>query len=628
MVSRKNKNNIFKKEEFKDKLDKNSHKLLKKVGALKLIYFCIKILLYEKSFLIYILIISLFSLSIAFTLPFFNNQALVVKVFDFYILIYISSFLFILILKTSNFFLGRKVEDKTIFIVLSNQISRSKYFITQFIIIILVSWINILFSYTIINILYLAFSEFRTRNVLVLKTATFLWFSFIFSFCLVSLIIFLSTIASSQVSLVITTLILSFSFIANLPLQFLKSKEESENILFSRYSSTQAYNISKLYEAFDLQNYIKNNKIKYNNISYKLNDFLLNSSATKDDFSSFDENGNPSEIVKERFNFWNDLGLISKNNENYKYKLTNIKVSLFPKINDFNNTTYWNSTDNYDISFELKNRFISIDELSNLISSTSNESNKKILSDIYNFTNNIIKQLYNLQKTMVTEFSDFIRYLFINDIKNSFIINKNKSADTESIKQFKASYLISIYKQFFLKDGLSSSNPTEYFVLKDNQEVVDNFIKNDMYFPLMLSARLLEEYLIDPVSIYKISTNFPVIKNEADYYEYLSRRSLFNIFTYLSPFYNIWSNYTLYSGYSYNDFWFSPYSESNIDLTYQENILLPYITYKFVINNNGIIDKESYLNYIDPYIFLIIAVLLSTIVVICSYYKFGKKDLD
>ncbi|AKU79548.1 hypothetical protein [Spiroplasma turonicum] len=608
-------------------LDENFDKSkIKKISLFSLIKFCTKMLFYEKSLYIFILIITLFTFGVALFIPFATSSSLVVIVFDFYVLIYISSFLFLLLLRMCQFYFSRKVEDKTVFIVLSNHVSRFKYFITQIVIILFIAWLNIFFSWILINLFYNIFNVFQESEVILRKTTSFLVFSFLITFFLVCLIIFLSVFSNNQTTLVITTLILSFSFIANLPYQFIRAKEKSDVISFSSFGQEQSYRVSNIYESFDFINYVYNNKIKYNYLSNSLANFFINSSIAKDNFSRFDQNGNPNDSVMLRYNYWKSLGLIEEFEDNKNYSLENIQVNNFPGVADFSNNEIWNNNDYYNISFHFKNNFISIDQLKTLINQTNDIDKKNILLDFYNLNQQLIKDIYNFQLDKADLFDDFIKMAFNSNqnLNTSYICSTKNSSNCAD---FKSSYLISIYKKELLNDLYNGNESATYFALKPNQEQVKKLIKEDLYLPTMLTARVIENYFIDPISTFKTVTNLKVLKSNANWVEFTNRRQLFNIFTYLSPFYSVWTNYTYYSGFSWKDLWFSPYSTSSLNLYDQENLLLPYLVYDLKLDENGIIYNDVYDKKTEPFIFIIIIFIICSSCLVASAFKYNVIDL-
>ncbi|WP_041618825.1 hypothetical protein [Spiroplasma taiwanense] len=90
----------------------------------------------------------------------------------------------------------------------------------------------------------------------------------------------------------------------------------------------------------------------------------------------------------------------------------------------------------------------------------------------------------------------------------------------------------------------------------------------------------------------------------------------------------MWSAYTLYSGFSYEDFWFLSSSDSKIAFDEQKNMFLGYTEFSFKIDDGNKIIGDSYNNYINPLIYVFILIIFSMIIFIFEIIKFQKKDLS
>jgi len=585
-------------------LNKNEKKVWN-ISFWLLLKFSFKSVVLEKSFMILNLVVSIFSLGFSFYTSFLKSGKEVVIAFDYYTLIFISSLLFIIILRVLQFFFNRKFEDKTMYIVISNQVSRKKIFIAQWSLIVIVSWANVLFGYLIINFNYLVMNQFEVNDVLVRKTTVFLLYTFVVSVCLINFMIFLLLLTTPQITMIASTLLLSFSFIANLPLKFLKTKEENELLVFNMKNTnrSQQLTVSSLYDTFNLQKYINSGNIKYNYLAKSLNDFILENKFEKGTFSSKDN------IEKRLNNYWKELGLIDEKTREFK----KLNATL---MNSPNELKGWDFNDPIEIDMKMNNLFINDYQLENVILNEIDQNKKNVLKDFYDFSKSIQAILPDLQKQKAELFNDFI-YV---DEANSFMENKNKNKKLDKVT-FTTSYLKSIYKYYFT----SAASPTDLTVSSSTE--VASFMENNMYFPLMLAANIVEKYLVDYATIYQIATENPVIQEQGQWKTYKSGRDALEIFSYVSPFFGIWSTYTYFSGYSFKDFWFSPYSSSKIILDNQDNLFLPYVQYTFNLNDDGAIKKETYNDFLNPIIFIGVQLGIAATLMFITGLKFTRRDL-
>ncbi|AGR41178.1 hypothetical protein [Spiroplasma taiwanense] len=277
---------------------------------------------------------------------FFVTQAALIVAFNFYILLYVSCLLFILILRIVQFFYHNKIEDKIIFITLSNQVSRIKLFISIWILILIIFVSNFTITFTVINLINLFANSLNVNYLLLKITTTFLIYGIFCSIFLVNFIIFLIFIFSLQTTTVICTLLLSLTFIANLPMSFQQTNEKNMTINLQKNNGEIQVKLWKLYDSFYLQKYVNEGHIKYNYLSKWINDNFVANNYLVNDFFTDDISVHAKRID----NVWKPLGIINSSpriiNEN------NLEIRTVPS-NDSNITSDWIKGDLTNIELSL-----------------------------------------------------------------------------------------------------------------------------------------------------------------------------------------------------------------------------------------------------------------------------------
>ncbi|WP_144416872.1 hypothetical protein [Spiroplasma cantharicola] len=497
------------------------------------------------------------------------------------------------------------MDNKLLYLVLANQVSRIKILLSQYILIGLAILFNIIISVSLI----IFFGYFLTDafNLILRLNLAFFIYSFVSSLFLMSFILLLLLFSNIQFTTIICTLLISITFLSNIPRQFIESKESQGTIKFN-YNNGQIYKISDLYDSFDLQKYVLNYKIKYPYLSYAINNFMVNENEfTKEEFIL-------QETINKRINnFWNKLGVI----ENQETIITgsDLKIKNLPVGSNLTDLREFRADDAIEVELYLENTFISKEKLLEMIISTENTNLNLVLKDLSNFLENIENSLPNFQQFTSDYFEEFI---FVNETKSKIY---KDSKTKEAV--FKKDYLTNLYKY----NLNASASLQSGFTLKAG--VTENtFVKNKLFFPLMLASRVLEEYFINYTSKYIVSTKYSVDTENDGWSSYSSSRSKFDLYNNINLFNGIWNNYTELSGFSYEDFWFKPGSKSKIDLNNQKNMFLNYSNYTFKINEFNIIDKNSYSYYTKPWIYLAIQSVITILFMTMICYRYSKFDLS
>ncbi|PPE06325.1 ABC transporter permease [Mesoplasma corruscae] len=581
-------------------------KLIKyrKISFTKLMKFSFKSLLKEKLFYILNISILLISIAIGILLAFIKSGSTQVVVFNFFILFFICCLMFVFILRMVQFFFNKNFEDKTTYIVLTNQVSRIKFFIAQYFLMILIVGTNILVSFLMINSFYSFFTLFKYEIFILRMTIIYAIYSFIATFFIINFVTFLIFIFSLQTTTIICTLLLALSFIANIPMSFTKANEKSYNIQFE---NSQLFKLNDIYDAYTLNDSIAKGNIKYSNLSKYIYDYFIEKKFTVDDFSS-------TQTINDRIKLWSDLGLI--NSESTLIKASDLNLFTKPLKGDIVPQS-WQRNDKFNMQIKLKNTFISETQLDDLILKTNNQKIENILIEFKQFTNEINEYFKNnLQYEKYDLFDDF---LFLETgVENSYLEKINASGTEEIVSYaLQKKDVQSIYKYAILgdnSDGFKFSN-------------ANDLVKQKLNFNLMYVAQIIEKYFIKYSSNYIFMSSNPISKTSGDWNQYISGRKNNQILSYFNLYNGLWMNYTQNLGFYNKDIWFAPSSDSKIYLEEQKNLFLGYPEYTLKLDsNNNVISEKTTTNYIKAWYYLAILFVISLLCFLIALYKFKKFD--
>ncbi|AKU80096.1 transmembrane protein [Spiroplasma turonicum] len=432
--------------------------------------------------------------------------------------------------------------------------------------------------------------------------------SLLILFCLSTFIIFLILFLGSQPTLIISTILLSLSFIANIPIKLFETKNDDINFNFVKGSKTFQYHSNDIYDSFTLQNYLKNENIKYKYLSNAINAYLTNFDSdtifTKENLDSIDKS-----LI--RYNdFWDEkLNLISHTKLKQQYTGTIINLNTDAQ------KALWKIGDKVELNYVLDSHFKSIDEIDQTLSEVNDET-KKILIDFKNLTNDLINIFLDLNKEKSDYFGNFL--YFTKDSTNNYALNKSNNTKIT----FSSKDLSEVFK--YQMTGRLESNVS---LILGNGDNLQNFIDDNLTFPTMLTASVLENYFINYTTIYYNVLNYNIIKDD-NYNTYLANRKLINYVSYLNPFYAVWCTYTKYSGFYFDDFWFVPSSTSKIDFTTQNNLFLPYTSFNINVDNNSYILTDTYNQYFNPVYQFAVIIIICLILLLFSIKRFNKIDIS
>ncbi|MDP4040026.1 ABC transporter permease [Mycoplasma mycoides] len=590
---------------------KNSKKLddslnlikYKKIPFRKLIKFCLKNLIKERLFSILNILNILASILIGILLGFLKSGEKQVIIFNFYILFFTCCLLFVLILKMIQFFYNKNLEDKTTYIVLTNQVSRTKFFFSQYFLINLIILINIFLSFCFINLAYSIFNSFKYDSFILKMTLVYFLYNLFASFCLINFISMLMFLFSLQTTTIICTLLVSLCFVANIPLSFVKANEKSYNIQFlDKNNKVEIFKLTDIYDTFTLNENILNSQIKYPYLSKYIYSYFIKNKFLKDQFS------NPNNIDL-RIKIWKDLGLV--NDQKVIIKENNLKLFSKPQENNkiLNN---WNKNDLFNLQLVLNNTFISNQQLNLLIDKTIDINKKRILIDFKNFSNEI--NSFFKTDLQISKYDLLYDFLFLDNLKNSNYLIKNNDLKSEKYNLNKDD-IKSIYEYELL--GFNSDG----FKFFNSKNLI-----NKLNFNLMYIARILENYFIRYSSSYIMLSTSSVLKDQSDWSAYFNTRKKMRYFSYLNLYNGLWTFYTSNLGFYYNEIWFSPASDSYINLENQKNLFLGYLEYDLELLNNNIINPNTINNYTKPELYLIILLIINIFSFLIAFLKFKKRD--
>ncbi|WP_342275164.1 hypothetical protein [Spiroplasma endosymbiont of Cantharis lateralis] len=502
-----------------------------------------------------------------------------------------------------------KRDDKTLNIIVTQQLSRSKLFTYQFIAFILLILVNLLITYLLINFINMIFL-LKVNMFLVRVTTTYLIYSFLSCLFLINFFLLISLFANIQVSTIIATLILSSSFISNLPYTFLTQGEESKSITFSYKNSNTIMQVNEIYDSYNLKNHVLNKKIKYSNLSYEIyNHFIENQFET--DPNSIENNFNNTQSIQKRLDFWIDLGIVEESPQTYEI----VEPTKIMSANNSSELANWKG-DEINLNFELKYKFLSVEELEQKLNSNSfSESNQKIIKEFIEFTNYIVEFNKNFQENYSSLFDSFI---FLNDetnIEKNYI--KNLTSPEKENLLLNEKNIVEIYQSFYSY----SDNK-----LRLERDKVSTLVEEQLYFPTMISMRILENYFIRYTNNMVIFDNSTVIKNE-NWDKYIKSRNVYNGFLQINFVANMLQSYTYYGGRSYDDIWFETESSSKIFFNKQDNLFVSQPSYTFKTDSENKLNSETYNNFIAPYFYIILQGFISVMNYYIAKNKFRKLDL-
>ncbi|WP_227716909.1 hypothetical protein V2P57_02025 [Mycoplasma mycoides subsp. mycoides] len=256
----------------------------------------------------------------------------------------------------------------------------------------------------------------------------------------------------------------------------------------------------------------------------------------------------------------------------------------------------------------MKNTFITNNQLKELIKKTTDKNKKNILLDFLNFSIEINNYFEN--SLQVNNYELLYDFLFLDNLKNSNYLTK--SNDLKSVKyELNNKDIRNIYEYELLGDA------GDGFKFSNSKSLV-----NKLNFNLMYVARILENYFIKYSSNYIILSTSRVLTDQLDWSSYIKTRNKMKYFSYLNLYNGLWVFYTSNLGFYYKDIWFTPTSDSFIELENQKNLFLGYLEYDLKLLENNSISKNTTSNYTKPQIYLITLIVINVLSFLITFYKF------
>ncbi|WP_434337517.1 hypothetical protein [Mycoplasma capricolum] len=386
-------------------------------------------------------------------------------------------------------------------------------------------------------------------------------------------------------------------------MSFVKANEKSYSIRVStKDNNHEDFKLNDVYDTYTLKKNILEDKIKYPYLSKYIYQYFLNNKFLKDEFSSKNN-------IDLRIKMWDQLGLIN----HQKIIINEKNLKLFSKPSgDSKVPGSWKRNDLLDLKLTLKNTFITNNQLKELIKKTTDKNKKNILLDFLNFSIEINN--YFKDKLQVSKYELLYDFLFLDNLKNSNYLTK--SNDLKSVKyELTNKDIRNIYEYQLLADDRDG------FRFSNSKSLV-----NKLNFNLMYVARILENYFIKYSSNYIILSTSRVLTNRLDWSSYIKTRNKMKYFSYINLYNGLWIFYTSNLGFYYKDIWFTPVSDSFIQLENQKNLFLGYLEYDLKLLKNNSISEDTTSNYTKPQIYLITLITINVLSFLIALYKFKKKD--
>ncbi|AUB31684.1 ABC transporter permease [Spiroplasma floricola] len=586
--------------------------LKKRIPLTWIIKFNLRMIFKEKSFIVLNLIFLIFTLFISIFSAIEKNNAFFLKFYDYYLLIGVFVNLFLICLRLVQFFYISKVNDKTLNIQVVQQISRRKLFLYNYFTFILLTFIICLIPFILLNsINYLSSLKF---SWFIFKISlTFFAYSFASCLCFIGFFSMITLFSNIQVSTIMATLIMSITFISNLPYLFLKQGEDHKllklNYQNEGFPVTLSKKVNMIYDSYDLKKHVLNGQIRFPDLSLEIfNNFIENKYLTDTRSSTSFET---SKSIEKRINFWKTIGVIEEKSSSFSLDQPTRIVSMnknFEEISDWKNN-------NVTFKFNLKYKFLSIEEIQEKINRTEDVKTKKVLTQFVEYTNYIFKYKTDFKSFTSNLFEHFIFF----DDKDNKDINWIENKSTNQKVLFQAKYLADIYQYHY--------SPADHKLGLDIDNSKD-LIENSLFFKTMLSMHLLENYFLNYTDNLTVLEDSTIATGDETWEEYEKSRNLYNLLLNVNFTANVLQNYRYFGGESYDDIWFEPESRNKIFFNKQDNLFITKPGYKFKLDTNNKIVGDTYNNFVPPYYYAIAQIILGLINNLVACLKFKRMDLN
>ncbi|WP_146638042.1 hypothetical protein [Spiroplasma clarkii] len=334
-------------------------------------------------------------------------------------------------------------------------------------------------------------------------TTTYFVYQILSAIFLQSFVIFMIILTGFNVTIVFVTLLSSFGFIASLPYQFLKIKEEAKVLQFE--GSEGAMLLTDVYTAFDLQELIGSKKIKYPNITKFVSDFFVTNEFKTDTF--------PYQVDKRR-DMWVETGILKNTPVTLNFDTTVASITQPQSYGD------WKIGDNIAVNIKFNSAFITMAELK------ARKDENPLIQEFYQYSTDLLtawgysidsdsNDYFELFKNKMPGF--YNQLLFIDRTESNFS-NLDLLYPEEGIKPIDDNFFNTWVASRF-NPALSSPGITFTGV----EPLLEKEIADGGFVSLVaLFARMFESFLYRHTSNYISATNNPIITSGATWESYIS----------------------------------------------------------------------------------------------------------
>lgn len=580
----------------------------KRISFTALFFYFFKLIIFDKAFIV---LSFLFLLLTAVFLGLVISSTNKISLSNWFVLFQLV-FLVILISRLAIYFLNTKIKDQTLTLIVQQRTSRSKIFLAIFASIMVVLIVLLLLGNGLLFLTNLSSWEVSRYFLIVLGVlvaSAFFLTGFIFMITLV--------FKYHIVSIIISFLILAL-FICSVPQQIFNQQLDSVGLTFKNDFSSVKYSGTEINQTLSFNNNVNQKQIKFPHLSKYLNDFYVNQGYTLETYD------NPN-AVKDRLQFWDDLGIINQTpvDENlYQLEIANIRL-----VSGLKNLS---AGDQVDVSLSFSNTFKSLDEIKEIYVNTKDSEKKAILKDLIDFF-----ELYHQSWKDYKKIDDAQVYTSLWNLKydlfgtyaNEQITNNAYILKTGDVQTNKQTINKDLFTAYFLANYYSGSRNDSLYFKNDLQykKLIADF-SQVAYSELFI--RTLENYFIYQTSKYVVMTTWTVVTDDS-YQKYLKNYKNYNLFLNLIPPMNTSLVLTTMAGKEWDKFWFDIRNLSTISFETQNNLFFIYDRYNPIFANStdsqvpNIRLKETYKGY---YIGLEVFFLVINLGI--SIFVFSRKDFQ
>ncbi|WP_250136500.1 hypothetical protein [Mesoplasma whartonense] len=580
----------------------------KRISFTALFFYFFKLIIFDKAFIV---LSFLFLLLTAVFLGLVISSTNKISLSNWFVLFQLV-FLVILISRLAIYFLNTKIKDQTLTLIVQQRTSRSKIFLAIFASIMVVLIVLLLLGNGLLFLTNLSSWEVSRYFLIVLGVlvaSAFFLTGFIFMITLV--------FKYHIVSIIISFLILAL-FICSVPQQIFNQQLDSVGLTFKNDFSSVKYSGTEINQTLSFNNNVNQKQIKFPHLSKYLNDFYVNQGYTLETYD------NPN-AVKDRLQFWDDLGIINQTpvDENlYQLEIANIRL-----VSGLKNLS---AGDQVDVSLSFSNTFKSLDEIKEIYVNTKDSEKKAILKDLIDFFelyHESWKDYKKIDDAQVYTSLWNLKYDLFGTYANEQITNNAYILKTGDVQTNKQTINKDLFTAYFLANYYSGSRNDSLYFKNDLQykKLIADF-SQVAYSELFI--RTLENYFIYQTSKYVVMTTWAVVTDDS-YQKYLKNYKNYNLFLNLIPPMNTSLVLTTMAGKEWDKFWFDIRNLSTISFETQNNLFFIYDRYNPIFANStdsqvpNIRLKETYKGY---YIGLEVFFLVINLGI--SIFVFSRKDFQ